>query len=116
MIKISATDCFVIKRKFHVFVSANEELPSLCYLPKVRGNCRASHSRFYYNPTTNKCQIFLYGGCGGNDNNFAHPKQCENMCGGEPNFESERTSENNEGDVSTRSTSGTSLIFISYHK
>ncbi|CAK8694427.1 unnamed protein product [Clavelina lepadiformis] len=64
--------------------------PAKCFLPKVTGKCRASFVMFYYNPTTDKCQLFVYGGCGGNENKFEIPEDCQNECGGEISREVER--------------------------
>ncbi|XP_039198328.1 kunitz/BPTI-like toxin [Crotalus tigris] len=54
--------------------------PRFCYLPAKPGPCQAFIPRFYYNPTSNKCQKFIYGGCGGNDNNFGTRDQCHYTC------------------------------------
>ncbi|KAL5467419.1 hypothetical protein EMCRGX_G031640 [Ephydatia muelleri] len=51
-----------------------------CSLPKDSGSCNNAIRRFYYNPAQNKCILFLYGGCGGNSNNFALSKECINTC------------------------------------
>ncbi|XP_051963421.1 papilin-like [Xyrauchen texanus] len=53
-----------------------------CLLPSVVGNCRAALPRFYYDVTNQTCKQFLYGGCGGNDNNFATQEACETSCNG----------------------------------
>ncbi|XP_070600483.1 BPTI/Kunitz domain-containing protein-like isoform X1 [Erythrolamprus reginae] len=52
----------------------------LCYLPPVTGPCKAKMPRFYYNSTSNQCQGFIYGGCGGNANNFKTKKACHFTC------------------------------------
>ncbi|CAL8266152.1 unnamed protein product [Lota lota] len=54
--------------------------PSFCMLPAVEGPCQASMRRFAYNPLTQKCNIFRYGGCGGNQNNFGNKRQCMKIC------------------------------------
>ncbi|XP_070600484.1 kunitz-type serine protease inhibitor 4-like isoform X2 [Erythrolamprus reginae] len=54
--------------------------PGLCYLPPVTGPCKAKMPRFYYNSTSNQCQGFIYGGCGGNANNFKTKKACHFTC------------------------------------
>ncbi|CAI9619641.1 unnamed protein product [Staurois parvus] len=36
--------------------------------------------RYYYNSKENRCVIFLYGGCNGNDNNFYSKQACESAC------------------------------------
>lgn len=53
-----------------------------CRLPSVVGNCRAAFPRFYYNFTSQTCQQFVYGGCGGNNNNFETQVACETACTG----------------------------------
>ena len=36
----------------------------------MKGPCKASLVRYYYDQATQSCSPFLYGGCKGNDNNF----------------------------------------------
>uniref|UniRef100_A0A224Y2M0 Pancreatic trypsin inhibitor n=1 Tax=Rhipicephalus zambeziensis TaxID=60191 RepID=A0A224Y2M0_9ACAR len=55
--------------------------PAACSLPPVTGKCKASIPRYYFNPKASKCQEFIYGGCGGNANNFDSMDQCELRCG-----------------------------------
>lgn len=52
----------------------------VCYLPKVIGPCYGHIPRFYYNSTTEMCEEFIYGGCRGNENNFATIELCQNTC------------------------------------
>nr|AEI52543.1 Kunitz trypsin inhibitor protein 2 [Vipera renardi] len=49
---------------------SGQDHPVFCYLPADPGICKAHKPRFYYNPASNKCKEFFYGGCGGNANNF----------------------------------------------
>ena len=37
-----------------------------------------------FNAERNRCEGFLYGGCGGNSNRFASAEDCFATCGGEP--------------------------------
>ncbi|XP_077408118.1 kunitz-type protease inhibitor 1-like [Vanacampus margaritifer] len=53
-----------------------------CTEPPFTGPCRASHERWYYDPLNTHCQRFTYGGCHGNDNNFAAETQCAASCHG----------------------------------
>ncbi|KHJ78419.1 Kunitz/Bovine pancreatic trypsin inhibitor domain protein [Oesophagostomum dentatum] len=51
-----------------------------CSKPLVQGPCLASLRRFGYDPTTKKCVKFTYGGCDGNENNFATRAECRETC------------------------------------
>ncbi|CDW59458.1 papilin [Trichuris trichiura] len=51
-----------------------------CKQPKVVGPCKAVIVRYYYNMVTKKCEQFRYGGCQGNENNFATKADCEQRC------------------------------------
>ncbi|XP_065196043.1 E-selectin-like [Sycon ciliatum] len=46
------------------------------------GPCKQMTERFYYDSSENTCKSFQYGGCFGNENNFASKKSCENTCRG----------------------------------
>lgn len=52
----------------------------ICSLPEDSGLCLAAIPRWWYNRLTNQCQTFIYGGCGGNQNNFLTLIECENRC------------------------------------
>ncbi|GFW45573.1 tissue factor pathway inhibitor [Trichonephila clavipes] len=45
------------------------------------GVCRAFIPRFYYDQVAGMCKSFIYGGCGGNRNNFETEEECYNKCG-----------------------------------
>ena len=50
----------------------------ICILNADSGPCRAYIPRWFYNKTEGSCQNFVYGGCGGNANNFMSPEACAN--------------------------------------
>ncbi|KAB7500859.1 Carboxypeptidase inhibitor SmCI, partial [Armadillidium nasatum] len=52
----------------------------ICNRPKVVGNCNAAFPRYFYNNATGQCEKFIYGGCGGNGNNFKLLSDCEDKC------------------------------------
>ena len=54
---------------------------SECDEPKEAGPCMAYFQRWFFNLATKKCEIFIYGGCQGNQNNFESQKICEYYCG-----------------------------------
>lgn len=57
-------------------------VPDVCFLPPDSGPCEAAIPRVYYDPATGACERFVYGGCGGNENNFESVDVCTQKCGG----------------------------------
>ncbi|XP_021253862.1 tissue factor pathway inhibitor isoform X3 [Numida meleagris] len=53
---------------------------SVCALKADEGPCKAIHMRFYFNIQSRECEIFEYGGCHGNANNFLTLEECQNKC------------------------------------
>ncbi|XP_070621737.1 carboxypeptidase inhibitor SmCI-like [Erythrolamprus reginae] len=51
-----------------------------CYIPKDGGYCKRKLRRYYFNSAKKNCEIFTYGGCGGNPNRFEHYNQCMGTC------------------------------------
>ncbi len=45
------------------------------------GKCRGYFEKYFYNHESNLCEMFIYGGCGGNRNNFDSEKECQIECG-----------------------------------
>ncbi|XP_060112945.1 tissue factor pathway inhibitor [Heteronotia binoei] len=62
-----------------------KEKPSFCLLENDPGICRGMISRYFYNPESQLCEKFLYGGCLGNQNNFESLKECQDVCQSSPN-------------------------------
>ncbi|XP_062566159.1 actinia tenebrosa protease inhibitors-like [Saccostrea cucullata] len=52
----------------------------ICSLPPKSGFCKAYIPRYYYDTKTGTCQKFIYGGCGGNVNNFRTKELCNRIC------------------------------------
>ncbi|VDL95298.1 unnamed protein product [Schistocephalus solidus] len=52
----------------------------ICTLPAEKGMCAAYMPRFYFDATTGTCKSFIYGGCGGNKNNFKSQLECVQSC------------------------------------
>ncbi|CAB9496045.1 Trophoblast Kunitz domain protein 1 [Seminavis robusta] len=57
-------------------------MPPHCLQPSETGMCRAAFPRFFYNAGSGSCEEFIYGGCGGNTNNFETKKECHDACSG----------------------------------
>ncbi|XP_077072117.1 tissue factor pathway inhibitor a isoform X1 [Siphateles boraxobius] len=62
-----------VRSELHIFHHS-------CALKKDEGPCRAMKDRFYFDTDTGRCELFEYGGCQGNANNFETLKECEDMC------------------------------------
>ncbi|XP_050296032.1 PI-stichotoxin-Hcr2f-like [Anthonomus grandis grandis] len=54
--------------------------PSYCDLRPETGPCRMYLERYYYDPSTRTCKMFIYGGCRGNKNNFETLRACYRIC------------------------------------
>lgn len=60
-----------------------------CAAPAQQGNCNAYFERWFHDVTSGLCRPFVYGGCGGNENNYETFEACQNACpGGTPNYDS----------------------------
>ncbi|XP_044783529.2 trophoblast Kunitz domain protein 1 isoform X4 [Bubalus bubalis] len=55
-------------------------MPAFCMEPKFVGVCKASMTRYFYNAQTGHCELFVYSGCGGNENNFPTLEECMKTC------------------------------------
>lgn len=60
--------------------TCQEPVLDFCYLPSVCGNCKALFRRFFFNASSQQCEEFIYGGCGGNRNNFETKGECFQAC------------------------------------
>lgn len=53
----------------------------ICLAPVDAGPCNSEITAYYYDPQSQACQAFIYGGCEGNANRFQSEEQCERLCG-----------------------------------
>ncbi|XP_010186799.1 PREDICTED: tissue factor pathway inhibitor [Mesitornis unicolor] len=63
-----------------------KEKPSFCFQKRDPGICRGYFSRYFYNKETELCEVFKYGGCLGNQNNFRNLEECQSTCQGNSNL------------------------------
>ena len=51
-----------------------------CLKPRNTGYCRLYNVRWYFDGKDALCKPFVYGGCGGNNNNFQTQEACSSAC------------------------------------
>ncbi|XP_072115973.1 amyloid beta (A4) precursor protein a isoform X1 [Mobula birostris] len=57
-----------------------EVVREVCSEQAETGPCRAMMPRWYFDISEGKCAQFIYGGCGGNRNNFDSEEYCLSVC------------------------------------
>ncbi|XP_040004061.1 amyloid-beta A4 protein-like isoform X1 [Xiphias gladius] len=60
--------------------SVEEVVRAVCWARAESGPCRAMLERWYFVPEKGRCAPFLFGGCGGNRNNFESEEYCLAVC------------------------------------
>ncbi|XP_046870251.1 amyloid beta (A4) precursor protein a isoform X2 [Hypomesus transpacificus] len=60
--------------------SVEEVVREVCWASAETGPCRAMLPRWYYDREEGHCAQFIYGGCGGNRNNFESEEYCLSVC------------------------------------
>ncbi len=51
-----------------------------CLQRKDSGPCEALSYQFFFNQTSDRCDVFNYGGCQGNRNRFPTGVECASAC------------------------------------
>uniref|UniRef100_V9KIA0 Tissue factor pathway inhibitor n=1 Tax=Callorhinchus milii TaxID=7868 RepID=V9KIA0_CALMI len=79
--------CLGNKNNFHTLEHCQNKcqkkklnVPEICKPSLQKGDCKDSLKRFFYNITIDKCEMFIYTGCGGNTNNFDKKRTCNQVC------------------------------------
>ncbi|XP_061122201.1 amyloid beta (A4) precursor protein a isoform X2 [Syngnathus typhle] len=60
--------------------SVEEVVRDVCWASAETGPCRAMLPRWYFDRQEGRCTQFIYGGCGGNRNNFESEEYCRSVC------------------------------------
>ncbi|NWY27167.1 SPIT1 inhibitor, partial [Pheucticus melanocephalus] len=63
-----------------IVVLSSEQTEEHCLTPKKVGWCRGSFPRWFYNPSLQQCEEFIFGGCKPNKNNYLREEECELAC------------------------------------
>lgn len=96
-----------IQQEARLLVQTTEVPELLCKLPKAIGDCLNSTERYFYDLNSEKCLIFSYSGCNGNQNNFASLEECTNRCSNKSintNLKIQETINNSNTTVTTSTT------------
>nr|Q90W97.1 RecName: Full=Kunitz-type serine protease inhibitor textilinin-5; Short=Txln-5; Flags: Precursor [Pseudonaja textilis textilis]AAK95523.1 textilinin [Pseudonaja textilis textilis] len=59
---------------------SSKDRPKFCELLPDTGSCEDFTGAFHYSTRDRECIEFIYGGCGGNANNFITKEECESTC------------------------------------
>lgn len=63
---------------FLVACSNNEKLPEKCYQKGQTGMCRGYFQKYHFNQKTEKCEKYIFGGCG--EVVFHTLEECKSSC------------------------------------
>uniref|UniRef100_A0A8C4JWS8 Serine peptidase inhibitor, Kunitz type 1 n=1 Tax=Dromaius novaehollandiae TaxID=8790 RepID=A0A8C4JWS8_DRONO len=63
-----------------IIVLNSEQTEEHCLTPKKVGRCRGSFPRWFYNPSLQQCEQFIFGGCKPNKNNYLREEECKLAC------------------------------------
>ena len=74
----------LFNKKFS-FVLNNFHFKDVCGLEHAKDGmddiaCKAYLASYSYDAAINECTFFVYGGCGGNENQFDSYDECEETC------------------------------------
>ena len=59
-----------------------------CTSEPEKGPCYGAYQHYYFDQHHKTCKRFIYGGCGGNSNNYRTKKDCSTNCKDKPITES----------------------------
>ncbi|XP_072288336.1 kunitz-type protease inhibitor 1-like [Eucyclogobius newberryi] len=75
--------CSKLNQTFNRLVNIQvDQRKARCTLAPHTGPCRASFTRWFFDPLDRKCHTFTFGGCDANGNNHETKDECEDVCSG----------------------------------
>ncbi|XP_066559981.1 kunitz-type protease inhibitor 2 isoform X2 [Amia ocellicauda] len=63
-------------------IDVTSEYNEYCMAEPETGLCRGAFPSFYFDPRTQNCLPFIYGGCQGNQNRYSSVEECMSRCQG----------------------------------
>lgn len=72
---------------FWYFICLCAHVSAVCWAQAESGPCHVMLERWYFNPKKRRCVPFLFGGCGGNRNNFESEEYCLAVCSSSCKFQ-----------------------------
>ena len=72
--------CLLCLVSLNEFTCTLTSTADVCHLPPEVGPCDAVVPSYFFNATTGRCDMFDYGGCGGNGNRFSTREECRREC------------------------------------
>ncbi|XP_049527512.1 protease inhibitor carrapatin-like [Dermacentor silvarum] len=70
---------FVLLALFGAALAA-DDFDRQCAPSADPGPCKGYFPKWWYNVLSGQCELFVYGGCQGNDNKYDTQKECEETC------------------------------------
>ncbi|KAH8283175.1 hypothetical protein KR054_012637, partial [Drosophila jambulina] len=64
----------------HIPPEMCSQRPAMAGMEQDTASCMAFMPAWTYDPAKNACSEFIYGGCGGNSNQFSSKSECEKAC------------------------------------
>jgi len=79
-VKFTYGGCNANSNNFETKQLCEDACKNVCEQEQWVGHCRAAIPKYFFNSETGSCEEFIYGGCGGNGNNFKTLELCESTC------------------------------------
>lgn len=73
---------FLFKKKNLVVVDVFIGFLVHCLSPVKVGPCRGAFPRWHFNAASGVCELFTFGGCKPNGNNYVSQQECSDACNG----------------------------------
>lgn len=75
-------ESLVIAINLIIVVFLSLKCAAICALPPDHGPADNPELRYHYKKASGTCELFVWGGVFGNDNNFATKEECLEKCKG----------------------------------